>query len=78
MSKTTEILGKDAAYYLEYESKTFDKKTLHAPSKNHVSEIWQQSNRSAQTLRSIQQLLGNGRLANTGYISILPVDQGIE
>ncbi len=78
MSKITDLLGKDAAYYLDYQSKTFDKKTLHAPSPNHVNEIWQQSNRSGQTLRSLQQLLGTGRLANTGYISILPVDQGIE
>lgn len=78
MSKTTDLLGKDAAYYLEHESKTFDKNTLHAPSRDHVSEIWQQSNRNGQTLRSLQQLLNHGRLANTGYISILPVDQGIE
>lgn len=78
MSKTSEILGKDAAYYLDYQSKTLDKKSLHAPSKNHVNEIWTQSNRNGQTLRSLQQLIGSGRLANTGYISILPVDQGIE
>lgn len=78
MSKITDLLGKDADYLLGHTCKTFDKSTLHLPSKNHVDEIWQQSNRSAQTLRSLQQLLNNGRLANTGYISILPVDQGIE
>jgi class I fructose-bisphosphate aldolase len=43
-----------------------------------VDDIWRQSNRNGQTLRSLQQILGTGRLANTGYVSILPVDQGIE
>jgi class I fructose-bisphosphate aldolase len=43
-----------------------------------VDEVWAGSNRNIQTLRSIQTLLGHGRLANTGYVSILPVDQGIE
>ena len=76
--KILDLLGDKAAFYLEHECKTIDKKTLHVPSRNHVNEIWQQSNRSAQTLRSIQQILGTGRLANTGYVSILPVDQGIE
>ena len=76
--KILDLLGDKAAYYLEHECRTIDKKTLHAPSRNHVEEIWQPSNRSAQTLRSLQQILGSGRLANTGYVSILPVDQGIE
>ncbi|MBK7938772.1 MAG: class I fructose-bisphosphate aldolase [Lewinellaceae bacterium] len=76
--KILDLLGDKAAYYLGHECKTIDKKALHTPSKNHVDEIWQQSNRNPQTLRSIQQILGTGRLANTGYVSILPVDQGIE
>ncbi|MCE7922007.1 MAG: class I fructose-bisphosphate aldolase [Haliscomenobacteraceae bacterium CHB4] len=76
--KILDLLGDKAKFYLEHECKTIDKKTLHAPSRNHVDEIWQQSNRSGQTLRSLQQILGTGRLANTGYVSILPVDQGIE
>jgi len=76
--KILDLLGDKAKFYLEHECKTIDKKTLHAPSRDHVSEIWQQSNRNGQTLRSLQQILGNGRLANTGYVSILPVDQGIE
>src|SRR5215216_3480060 len=75
---TSALLGDKAAYYLEHSSKTFDRAILHMPSPAHVEEIWLQSNRNAQTLRSLQQLLGNGRLANTGYVSILPVDQGIE
>lgn len=78
MSKTTDILDKDAAYYLDHQCKTFDKKSIHLPSKTHVDDIWRQSNRNTQTLRSLQQLLSTGRLANTGYVGILPVDQGIE
>jgi len=77
-SKIVELLGDKAAYYLEHQCKTFDKKVLHAPSPTHVDDLWSASNRSAQTLRSLQQILGNGRLANSGYVSILPVDQGIE
>ena len=77
-SKIVGLLGEKAAYYLEHECRTIDKKQLHAPSRNHVDESWAGSNRNPQTLRSIQQILGTGRLANTGYVSILPVDQGIE
>ena len=76
--KILDLLGDKAGYYLEHACKTIDKKTLHLPSRNHVDDIWLQSNRSPQTLRSLQQILGTGRLANTGYVSILPVDQGIE
>ena len=76
--KILDLLGDKAGYYLDHTCRTIDKKTLHAPSKDHVNEIWQQSNRHPQTLRSLQQILGTGRLANSGYVSILPVDQGIE
>ncbi|MBK8967643.1 MAG: class I fructose-bisphosphate aldolase [Saprospiraceae bacterium] len=76
--KIQDILGEHAEYYLNHQSKTFDKSQLHAPSPKHVEQIWMPSNRNAQTLRSLQQLLGHGRLKNTGYVSILPVDQGIE
>ncbi len=76
--KILDLLGDKAAFYLDHECKTIDKKLLHAPSRNHVDEIWMQSNRNGQTLRSLQQILGTGRLANSGYVSILPVDQGIE
>ncbi len=74
----SKLLGKDAAFYLEHECKTIDKKTIYAPSKKTVDDVWTQSNRNIQTLASIQRLLGHGRLKNTGYVSILPVDQGIE
>jgi class I fructose-bisphosphate aldolase len=76
--KIQELLGDKAGYYLEHTSKTIDKSSLHLPSGSAIDEVWSQSNRNLQTIRSIQSLMGNGRLANTGYVSILPVDQGIE
>lgn len=76
--KIENLLGEKASYYLEHTCKTIDKKSLHLPSKKSVDDIWMPSNRNPQTLKSIQALLGNGRLKNTGYVSILPVDQGIE
>ena len=77
-SKIQELLGDKAAYLLEHTSKTVEKSMLTLPSPNHVEEIWVNSNRNNQVLRSLQVLIGTGRLANTGYISIFPVDQGIE
>lgn len=77
-SKIVELLGDKADYYLQHECKTIDKSQLHLPSPNHVDESWSSSNRSNQTLRSLQNLLSHGRLCNTGFCSIFPVDQGIE
>ncbi len=73
-----ELLGKDADSLLNHECKTITKDQIHLPSPTHVEDIWVNSNRSNQTLNSLQGLLSNGRLGNTGYVSILPVDQGIE
>jgi class I fructose-bisphosphate aldolase len=73
-----DLLGKEAEFYLDHKCTTISKDQLHIPSKKTVDEIWVNSNRTPQTLRSIQTLLNNGRLRNTGYVSILPVDQGIE
>jgi len=79
MSKTiTDILGNKAEYYLAHTCKTVERSTLHLPSSTHVEDVWINSNRSNQVLRSIQSLLSNGRLSGTGYCSIFPVDQGIE
>ncbi|MFN8259709.1 MAG: class I fructose-bisphosphate aldolase [Chitinophagales bacterium] len=79
MSKYTGLLGEERAkFLLEHECKTIDKSLLHLPSADFIDKVWIQSNRSPQVLRSLQQLYGTGRLANTGYVSILPVDQGIE
>lgn len=72
------LLGSNAAYLLEHKSTTIDKSQLHLPSPSHVDVIWKESNRNNQVLRSLSQLHGNGRLADTGFVSILPVDQGIE
>jgi DhnA-type fructose-1,6-bisphosphate aldolase and related enzymes len=77
-NKIQELLGDKASYYLEHTCKTVGKSTLHVPSATTINDVWINSNRNIQTLNSIQSLLGNGRLANTGYVSILPVDQGIE
>lgn len=76
-NKIVELLGNDADSLLNHTC-LVSKDKIHVPSKEHVNEIWSQSNRSNQTLRSIQSLLAHGRLAGTGYVSILPVDQGIE
>lgn len=79
MSKYTDLLGEERAkFLLDHECKTIDKSLLHLPSADFIDKIWMQSNRNPQVLRSLQQIYGNGRLANTGYVSILPVDQGIE
>ena len=76
--KIIDLLGDKASYLLEHRSTSIDKSTITLPSPNHIEEIWLNSNRNNQVLRSLQALLGNGRLANTGFCSIFPVDQGIE
>ena len=77
-SRIVEMLGDRAEYLLNHTCKTIDKADLHLPSPDHIEKIWVNSNRSNQTLRSLQTLLNSGRLRNTGYVSIFPVDQGIE
>ena len=78
MSKITNLLGDQAAFYLEHTCRTIDKSLIHIPSPNTIDDTWISSDRNIRTLSSLQALLGHGRLANTGYVSILPVDQGIE
>lgn len=72
------LLGDKAATLLGHQCKTVPKEQLHLPSPTFVSDIWSLSDRSPQTLRSLQALFSAGRLSGTGYLSILPVDQGIE
>ncbi|GAB3198510.1 class I fructose-bisphosphate aldolase [Pontibacter aydingkolensis] len=72
------LLGSEAEGLLQYKSKTISKEQLHVPGPDFVDRIFAQSNRSPQVLRSLQQLFDHGRLGGTGYLSILPVDQGIE
>lgn len=72
------LLGDKAEYLLNHESKTINKKLLHAPGKDFIDRVWTPSDRNPQVLRSLGQLFNHGRLSGTGYLSILPVDQGIE
>jgi fructose-bisphosphate aldolase, class I len=76
--KIIELLGDQANYYLEHQSKTINASSLHLPSNNIIDTIWKESNRNNQTLNSISSMINHGRLGGTGYVSILPVDQGIE
>jgi fructose-bisphosphate aldolase, class I len=75
---TRELLGDKAEYLLTHSCSTIDKSALHLPSPHHIDEIWINSNRNNQVLRSLQSLMNHGRLSGTGYCSIFPVDQGIE
>lgn len=77
-NKIIELLGKDADSLLNHECKTITKDQIHLPGSGMVDDIWINSNRNNQTLRNMQAMLNHGRLAGTGYLSILPVDQGIE
>ncbi|MDH6308760.1 class I fructose-bisphosphate aldolase [Dysgonomonas sp. PFB1-18] len=77
-SKITALLGDQAEYLLGHVSKTIDKSLIHAPQPNIIDNVWIDSDRNIPTLNNFQRLLGHGRLANTGYLSILPVDQDIE
>jgi class I fructose-bisphosphate aldolase len=76
--KIVELLGDQADSLLNHECKTISKKEISLPGSNHVDDIWRASNRNNQTLKSLQTILDHGRLGGTGYVSILPVDQGIE
>jgi class I fructose-bisphosphate aldolase len=71
------LLGEEAESLLTYKAKV-SKDRLHLPGADFIERIFSQSDRNPQVLRSLQQLYSTGRLANTGYLSILPVDQGIE
>ncbi|MGZ3839358.1 MAG: class I fructose-bisphosphate aldolase [Flavisolibacter sp.] len=77
-AKTLDLLGDKAGYLLNHSCQTIDKSLLHLPSPTHLDDIWINSNRNNQVLRSLQDLLHHGRLSGTGYCSIFPVDQGIE
>jgi fructose-bisphosphate aldolase, class I len=77
-SRLEDILGADAAPLLQHQCKTIPKEQLHVPGPDYVERIYSGSDRPARVLTSLQSLLDHGRLAGTGYVSILPVDQGIE
>jgi len=73
-----ELLGEKADFYLEHVCEKITKDELQVPSKNSLEKVFGNSNRNSQVLRSLSQLYNHGNLAGTGYLSILPVDQGIE
>lgn len=74
----TELLGEKADFYLEHVCEKITKDELQTPSKTSLDKVFAQSNRNPQVLRSLSQLYNHGNLGGTGYLSILPVDQGIE
>jgi fructose-bisphosphate aldolase, class I len=78
MSKIVELLGADGELLLNHTCKTITKNQIHLPGKEFVGDMFGPSNRSPQVMRSLEALYNHGRLAGTGYVSILPVDQGIE
>ncbi|MBD0325851.1 MAG: class I fructose-bisphosphate aldolase [Pyrinomonadaceae bacterium] len=78
LSGIEELLGENARQLLDHTSQTIPKDQLQTPGPDFVDRVWAQSDRSPQVLRSLQTLFDNGRLRGTGYLSILPVDQGIE
>ncbi|MDA1222185.1 MAG: class I fructose-bisphosphate aldolase [Planctomycetota bacterium] len=78
MTKIHDLLGAEADDLLGYEAKGFSKDSIHVPGPDFVDRQVALSDRSPQVMRNFQAMLNHGRLAGTGYVSILPVDQGIE
>ncbi len=80
MSHSTiiQLLGDQSEYLLNHVSTTVDSSLIHATGPDVIEKLWIDSDRNIPTLNNLQRLFGQGRLANTGYLSILPVDQGIE
>ncbi|MBZ0282999.1 MAG: class I fructose-bisphosphate aldolase [Anaerolineae bacterium] len=78
IDRIAELLGSDADNLLNHTSQTISKDVLYLPGSDFVNRVWTNSDRSPQVLRSLQQMFDHGRLGGTGYLSILPVDQGIE
>ena len=73
------VLGEERAKrVLDFNSPAISKDRLHLPNPSFIDDVWKDSNRSNQVLNSLAALNNNGRLSGTGYVSILPVDQGIE
>ena len=76
--KIEELLGDEASYLLKHTSKTVTKDQLIQPTPDYVDQVWYHSDRNNRVLGNLQWLMESGRLGGTGYLSILPVDQGIE
>ncbi len=77
LDKIKELLGKEADELLSYKAK-FPKEKIHLPGGDFVDRIFAQSDRNVNVLKNLQWIFSTGRLSGTGYLSILPVDQGIE
>ena len=77
LGRIESILGDDASL-LKHECKTIAKENLHLPGPDFVERVVSISDRSKQVMANLQTMFGTGRLAKSGYLSILPVDQGIE
>src|SRR2546425_6194264 len=77
-SKIEQLLGDKASYLLEFKSPKISKDRLHLPGPDFVDRVWAASDRNVRVLANLQRLFSGGRLKGTGYLSILPVDQGIE
>ncbi|HEV2953998.1 MAG TPA: class I fructose-bisphosphate aldolase [Candidatus Dormibacteraeota bacterium] len=78
ISRLEELLGAEAASLLEHQCTTVPAHYLHLPGPDFVERVWIQTDRSPRVLGSLQSIFDHGRLGGTGYVSILPVDQGIE
>lgn len=77
-NRVTDLLGDDAEDLLNHKCSTIDASLLHLPGPDFVDRVHSNSSRGGQVLRNLQSLFSHGRLGGTGYVSILPVDQGIE
>ena len=77
-NKIEQLLGDEADSLLQHTCETISADALHLPGPDVIDRLWLGTDRSSATLRNLQWLFDNGRLAGTGYVSILPVDQGIE
>jgi class I fructose-bisphosphate aldolase len=77
-NKILELLGKDADSLLQHKCETISKDVLHVPSPGFIDKVFLDTNRNPQVIRNLAAIHNHGRLAGTGYMSILPVDQGIE
>ena len=78
MNNLAELLGSEADALLNHRCQTISQDSLHLPGPDIVDRIYAASDRNVRVLGNLQRLIGNGRLGGTGYLSILPVDQGIE
>ena len=78
LTNIEKALGDKASYLLQHKCKTVSKDDLHLPGPDFIDRIWTTSDRNPRVLRNLHALFNTGRLAGTGYMSILPVDQGIE